>query len=81
MDGSRIPGNKFAGGIEGSSLPPFPSSNLSLLPLQKSEMLNRPGRIEVLKDICRAMVYLHQLQIMHRDLKPPNVLVHHFLIG
>lgn len=37
--------------------------------------LNLTGRIQLFQQVARAVQYLHENKVVHRDLKPPNILV------
>jgi eukaryotic-like serine/threonine-protein kinase len=37
--------------------------------------LSIAGRIEIFQQVCHAVEYLHQNSVLHRDLKPTNILV------
>eukprot|EP01113_Clastostelium_recurvatum_P008933 TRINITY_DN1425_c0_g1_i2.p1 TRINITY_DN1425_c0_g1~~TRINITY_DN1425_c0_g1_i2.p1 ORF type:complete len:3048 (-),score=746.58 TRINITY_DN1425_c0_g1_i2:25-9168(-) len=41
-----------------------------------SKSLSWPTRIRLARDIASGMCYLHEQEIMHRDLKSPNILLH-----
>lgn len=46
-----------------------------LLHERKDVYLSWPQRIQILKDICQGMEYLHSNSYIHRDLKPLNLLL------
>jgi serine/threonine protein kinase len=43
--------------------------------LFKTPNLKKTTKLNILKQICKGMIYLHSHQIIHRDLKPGNILL------
>jgi serine/threonine protein kinase len=39
------------------------------------QRLSLAGRIRIFQDVCQAVHYLHQNSVVHRDLKPNNILI------
>ena len=52
----------------------FPIGSLMEV-LQNNELQDTSARLNMLLDIAKAMEYLHSVGVIHRDLKPGNVLV------
>ncbi len=48
---------------------------LPLLKFAESERLDRRQRLELIAEICDALEYAHRSGLVHRDLKPGNILV------
>ena len=42
--------------------------------IQEKQSFNEREAAELMKDICVAVKYLHDMDIAHRDLKPENLL-------
>lgn len=47
----------------------------SLYDLLKAQRLSTPDKVTILKDICQAMEYARTNDVVHRDLKPDNIIV------
>lgn len=43
---------------------------------QKRKKIEEKLIIEILEQVCRALDYIHQLNIVPRDLKPGNIMVY-----
>ncbi len=70
---------KTYGVIQGTPRPAmcmeyFESETLKTLILQKSTILGDKG-IGIFRKICESLQYLHSLKIVHKDIKPENILV------
>ena len=48
---------------------------LPLTKYAKAHALDRRARLRLMIDVCRAVEYAHQRGVIHRDLKPGNILV------
>ena len=57
-------------------LNPREESNLSVVIVIKCNLIsvNITEAAEIVKDICLALKFLHDINIAHRDLKPENLL-------
>src|SRR5262249_31343223 len=53
----------------------FPSHNLSVEVSEKKFLSDPLSGCQVLVSICRGMSTAHQAGVIHRDLKPPNILI------
>ena len=42
--------------------------------IQEKQAFNEREAAELMKDICVAVKYLHDMDVAHRDLKPENLL-------
>ena len=49
--------------------------NLHTLLFRQKRMLTFPERIAIARDVASAMVHVHGLNIIHRDLSSPNILL------
>jgi serine/threonine protein kinase/Tfp pilus assembly protein PilF len=66
------------GGTTDDNLPYFVMEFIEGKPLYRycdQKKLNIAGRLKIFRQICRAIDFAHQNQVIHRDIKPPNILV------
>ena len=42
---------------------------------QKSKKLNERDALKIIKQILEAIAYLHSINIVHRDIKPDNIML------
>jgi serine/threonine protein kinase/tetratricopeptide (TPR) repeat protein len=66
------------GGTTDDNLPYFVMEFIEGKPLYRycdRKKLNIAGRLKLFRQICRAIDFAHQNQVIHRDIKPPNILV------
>ena len=47
----------------------------SLTDVLHQKALNYPQRLEIARDVCRAVAHMHELQFVHRDMKTLNCFV------
>lgn len=68
----------FDGGITDDGIPYFTMEYIDGKPLTeycREKKLNLRQRLKLFIDICEAVQYAHQNLVVHRDLKPQNILV------
>jgi eukaryotic-like serine/threonine-protein kinase len=66
------------GGITAGGLPYFVMEHVEGEPIHRyceSHRLEIPERLELFRAVCAAVQYAHQHLVVHRDLKPGNILV------
>ncbi len=66
------------GGISDSGLPYFTMEYVDGIPVTEycnNKDLSIEQRLELFKKICEAVLYAHQNLVIHRDIKPGNILV------
>jgi serine/threonine protein kinase len=66
------------GGTTGDGLPYFVMEFIEGKPLYKyadEKKLNIKERLKLFQEICQAIDFAHQSQVIHRDIKPPNILI------
>lgn len=66
------------GGTTDDGLPYFAMEYVEGLPIDKycdAKKLNTAQRLELFRQVCGAVQYAHQNLVVHRDLKPTNMLV------
>ncbi len=68
----------YASGTTADLSPFFAMELVNGVPLTefaKTRALRRPARLELFLRVCDAVTYAHQRGVIHRDLKPTNILV------
>src|SRR5262249_51578226 len=68
----------FDGGATASGLPYLVMEYIDGLPIDRyseQDHLSTAARVEILHTVCQAVDYAHQNNVIHRDLKPGNVLM------
>lgn len=68
----------FDGGVTEEGLPYFVMELVEGLPLNdycEQRALDVRARVELLRAVCQVVHYVHQRGVIHRDLKPRNILV------
>jgi WD40 repeat protein/predicted Ser/Thr protein kinase len=68
----------YEAGISGDGRPFFAMEFISGLPLDefaRSRRLDTPARLELVAKVCDAVQHAHEKGVIHRDLKPGNILV------
>lgn len=66
------------GGLDGEGRPWLAMEyieGLSLLDFANAHALDLPARLGLLREVCTAVDYAHRNLVVHRDLKPGNILV------
>ena len=66
------------GGDITDGMPWYAMEYVEGLPIDKycdEQRLSLSGRISIFQDVCQAVHYLHQNSVVHRDLKPTNILI------
>jgi eukaryotic-like serine/threonine-protein kinase len=66
------------GGDTPDQMPWYVMEYVEGLPIDKycdEQRLSVTGRIGIFQQVCRAVEYLHQNSVLHRDLKPTNILI------
>ncbi len=66
------------GGVTDDGRPYFVMEHVEGVPLTRycdERALDDGGRIRLFLEVCRAVAYAHRKLVVHRDIKPPNVLV------
>ncbi|MCB0717988.1 MAG: tetratricopeptide repeat protein [Bacteroidetes bacterium] len=66
------------GGVDGNGRPYFVMEYVDGLPIDvycNQHKLNIDERLNLFRDVCKAVTYAHSNLIVHRDLKPSNILV------
>lgn len=65
-------------GVTGDGVPYFVMENVEGVPIDRfcaGEGLSVEGRVELFLQVCEAVRYAHQRLVVHRDIKPGNILV------
>ena len=68
----------FDGGTTDDGLPYFVMEYIEGLPIDQyceANQLSIPERLKLFREVCAAVHYAHQNLIIHRDIKPGNILV------
>ncbi|MCM3874007.1 MAG: protein kinase [Pyrinomonadaceae bacterium] len=71
-------GRLFDGGVTGDGRPYFVMEYIEGLPIGEycdAHQLDTIKRLELFRTACAAVEYAHQRHVVHRDLKPTNILV------
>ena len=66
------------GGDKSDGMPWYVMEYVEGLPIDKycdEQRLSISGRIGIFQQVCHAVEYLHQNSVLHRDLKPTNILI------